>query len=234
MSGMIGDLTERTVRPEHAGALTSLGPALAIDSSLGTSVAVSNGARMVTLSVDDHLRHAEVVATLIQRALAEAGVVAAEIRAVIAGMGPGPFTGLRVGIAAAQGFAAGRKRSVLPLVSHEAVALAAFAAEPDRAEAFVVTDARRKEFFGTRFARPDTDGLPVLVAEPQLFARVELGEAEDSTDPFRIDPTRVPADALIELAALKMAAGREFEPNTALYLRSPDVTAQHTPKRVGT
>lgn len=229
----------RTPRAEHATALAQLGPAVAIDSSLGTSVAVSSGTQIVTLSVDDHLRHAEVVATLIHRALAEAAVAPSEIDAVVAGMGPGPFTGLRVGIAAAQGFAVGRRLRVLPLMSHEAVAFAAFEHDPARTEAFVVTDARRKEFFGTRFARPDADGIPVRLAEPQLFARADLGEPADATDsagsadPARIDPVRVPADALIELAALRIAADRDFEPNAALYLRSPDVTAQHTPKRVG-
>lgn len=213
-------------------ALEAFGAAIAIDSSLGTSVAVSDGTRIVTVAVDDHLRHAEVVATLIEQALSDAHVAASDIEAVVVGIGPGPFTGLRVGIAAAHGFAAGRRLSPHSLVSHEAVAYEAFASDADRAEAFVVTDARRKEFFATRYARPSTNGLPILLDAPRLFARTELGEAAESQDTTRIDPARVPAGALIELAALRVAAKQAFESSAPRYLRSPDVTPQNAPKRV--
>jgi len=213
-------------------ALNDFGPALAIDSSIGTSVAVSNGERIVALSVDDPLGHAEVIATLIVDALREAGVTAGEITRVVAGMGPGPFTGLRVGIAAAQGFAAGRGVPVLPLISHEAAAFTAFAEDPARTEVFVVSDARRKEFFGTRFKAASHGKIPSLVHPPQLFSRAELGEAEQSRDLTRVDPVRMSAGALIELAALKHAANEPFEPLAALYLRSPDVTMPGAAKRV--
>lgn len=223
----------REVIAAHREALAHMGPTLAIDSSLGTSVAVSDGSRIVTFCVDDHLRHAEVVATLIANALAALQLDASQIQQVVGGMGPGPFTGLRVGIAAAHGFAAGRRLSVLPLVSHEAVALAAFMDDPERDEACIVTDARRKEFFVTTYGRPDDDGIPVLLGAPSLVARSDLGEAVDSQDLSRIDPVRVDAGTLVELAALRLAHNRAFEPDTALYLRSPDVTPSAGPKRVG-
>lgn len=216
----------------NRAALAAFGPAIAIDSSLGTSVAVSDGTRIITLAVDDHLSHAEVIGTLIARALDASRVTPAEITHVVAGMGPGPFTGLRVGIAAAQGFAAGRRLALLPLVSHEALALSAFIAEPDRTEAVVVTDARRKQFFVTHFSRPDAEGLPVLLTGPALHPRAEFGEASVSVDQRRIDPIRVDAARLIDLGALRLHAGRDFEPNAALYLRSPDVTPSTGPKRV--
>lgn len=224
----------REVSAVHHEAVEPMGPTLAIDSSLGTSVAVSDGSRIVTFCVDDHLRHAEVVATLIARALAAVHLDSSQIQHVVAGMGPGPFTGLRVGIAAAHGFAAGRRLSVLPLVSHEAVALAALMDDPERTEARIVTDARRKEFFVTTYGRPDEDGIPALLGAPSLVARADLGEAADSQDPSRIDPVRVDAGTLIELAALRLAHNRAFEPDAALYLRSPDVTPSAGPKRVGT
>lgn len=222
------DVTDAT-----RAALEALGPAIAIDSSLGTSVAVSNGSKIVTFAVDDHLSHAEVVATLMTRALHATGVTFDDIEHVVAGMGPGPFTGLRVGIAAAQGFATGRKLPVLPLISHEAVALSAFTDDAERTQALVVTDARRKEFFVTHFGRPDSDGIPTLLAAPALYPRAELGEAAESADVNRIDPVRVDAASLIKLAALRRHAGREFAAHSALYLRSPDVTPSAGPKRVG-
>lgn len=224
---------DRICSPLSNAALASFGPALAIDSSIGTSVAVTDGTRIVTLSVDDPLGHAEVVAELIVSALNHAGVSALEIRSVVAGMGPGPFTGLRVGIAAAQGFAAGRGCELLPLVSHEAAALEAFAEHPSREQVFVVTDARRKELFGTRFAAPEALGIPLLVAEPQLFVRSQLDDESLAEDPTRVNPDRISAGALLELAALRRAANQPFEPRTALYLRAPDVTPSKGPKRVG-
>lgn len=227
---MLEFVTEPT--ESNLAALKAFGPAIAVDSSLGTSVAVSDGFRILTLTVDDHLSHAEVIGTLMARALDASGVKPIEINHVVAGMGPGPFTGLRVGIAAAQGFAAGRRLAILPLISHEALALSAFAAEPERTEAVVVTDARRKEFFVTHFARPDSEGVPILLTGPALHPRAEFGEVSVSVDPHRIDPIRVDAARLIELAALRLQAGRAFEPNAALYLRSPDVTPSTGPKRV--
>lgn len=225
---------ERRLTGARASVLADLGPTLAIDSSLGTSVAVSSGDRLVTCAVDDTLRHAEVVAALIERTLERADVRRDDVSAVVAGIGPGPFTGLRVGIAAAQGFAFGRRVELLPLISHEAVAFSVFDDDPERDEVLVVTDARRKEFFVTRYSRPEPGGfeLPILQEAPHLVARADLGEAVDSADPARVDPLRVPASALIELAALRTVSDARFEPPTALYLRSPDVTPSAGPKRV--
>ncbi len=81
---------------------------LAVDTSLGTAVAVidADGAARAEAATADPLGHAEVVGDLLVRALAEAG--AGPIEQVVAGMGPGPFTGLRIGIAAARTFALGR------------------------------------------------------------------------------------------------------------------------------
>ena len=96
---------------------------LAIDTSTGTSVAVvdRDGVRAVRTSADTR-GHAEVVGSFIAEVLAEAGVTPPELEAVAVGMGPGPFTGLRVGIAAARTFALGIARPVLAVVSHDAVA----------------------------------------------------------------------------------------------------------------
>ncbi len=68
-------------------------------------------------------------------------------------MGPGPFTGLRVGIAAARAFAAGRGIPVHPVASHDAVAFGR------TAPTLVVTDARRREVAWTTY-EPGDDGLP--------------------------------------------------------------------------
>src|SRR5688500_5920398 len=96
--------------------------------------------------------HAEVIGSLIQEALAEASIASSDITRVAAGMGPGPCTGVRVGIAAARASALGRGIPIVPVVSHDAVAVelllhTALTGGYDGAdEPFaVVTDARRRE-----------------------------------------------------------------------------------------
>jgi tRNA threonylcarbamoyladenosine biosynthesis protein TsaB len=215
---------------------------LGIDTSLGSAVAVVEPDGVIRSQVEspDPRGHAEVIGSLIERALAEASVSPSAITHVAAGMGPGPFTGLRVGIAAARTFALGRGMPVVPVVSHDAVALellihdALTGGYEDVAdETFaVVTDARRREFAYTLYRGLDDDGLPVRVAEPALVPRDDLDAALAAAQAARRDAERIPAAMLALAAARALAAGRTVGPADALYLRSPDVTLPHAPKRV--
>jgi tRNA threonylcarbamoyl adenosine modification protein YeaZ len=220
---------------------------LGIDTSVGTSVAVvdADGVVRAEESSANPLGHAEVIGTLIARALDTAAVTPAlgvnavtsdTITHVAAGMGPGPFTGLRVGIAAARAFALGRGIPVIPVVSHDAVALghmlqAAIAGDDDERFA-VVTDARRREFAYTVYEGMDADGLPLRATEPALIPRDELDARLADLGALRLDAHAVPA-ALIGVAASRaLVAGRTIGPDDALYLRSPDVTIPGAQKRV--
>src|SRR6187551_1138465 len=117
---------------------------LAIDTSTGTSVAVvdRDGGILAEAGTDDTMRHAEVVGGFIRDALAAAGVRPHDLSGVAGGMGPGPFTGLRVGIAAAHAFALGIGRPFVPVASHDAVAWDWYRAGGS-GRLQVVTDARR-------------------------------------------------------------------------------------------
>ncbi|WP_137844267.1 tRNA (adenosine(37)-N6)-threonylcarbamoyltransferase complex dimerization subunit type 1 TsaB [Microbacterium sp. 2FI] len=215
---------------------------LGIDTSLGTTVAVveSDGVVRSQLESADPRGHAEVIGSLISRALAEASITPDAITHVAAGMGPGPFTGLRVGIAAARAFALGRGIPVIPVVSHDAVALermlhdALTGGFDDAADGplAVVTDARRREFAYTVYQGIDDDGLPVRVAEPALSLRDDLDALLAARGIERVDAERIPAAMLALAAARALAAGREIATEEALYLRSPDVTLSSGPKRV--
>ena len=216
---------------------------LGIDTSLGSAVAVvepDGVIRSQTVSADPR-GHAEVIGTLIERALAEASITPADVTHVAAGMGPGPFTGLRVGIAAARTFALGRGVPVVPVVSHDAVALELLlhdaltgGYEDASDEAFaVVTDARRREFAYTLYRGLDADGLPVRLAESALTPRDDLDRVLADAGAVRRDAERIPAAMLALAASRALAAGRTIGPADALYLRSPDVTLPHAPKRVG-
>ncbi|HZG92251.1 MAG TPA: tRNA (adenosine(37)-N6)-threonylcarbamoyltransferase complex dimerization subunit type 1 TsaB, partial [Pseudonocardia sp.] len=91
----------------------------------------------------DARQHAELLTPGLLAACADAGVELAELAAVVTGVGPGPFTGLRVGMvtAAALGDALG-----VPV--HGVGTLDAIAADTPRGAPFVVvTDARRREVY---------------------------------------------------------------------------------------
>ncbi|MFJ6653898.1 tRNA (adenosine(37)-N6)-threonylcarbamoyltransferase complex dimerization subunit type 1 TsaB [Microbacterium sp. NPDC091313] len=206
---------------------------LAIDTSLGTAVAVveADGYVVAEAHSADPLAHAEVIGELLRQ------IDQPRLTHVAAGMGPGPFTGLRVGIAAARAFALGRDLPVVPVPSHDAVALdvllsaaVADAASPGRFA--VVTDARRREFAYTVYDGLDDDGLPVRVTKPALVPRGDLDARLDELGAQRRDAASVSAAMLALVAARAVAAGRSVGPNEPLYLRSPDVTLAHAPKKV--
>lgn len=197
---------------------------LAIDTSTGTSVAVVDrgGVRAVRSSPDTR-GHAELIGPFLREALAEAGVAPESLEGVAVGMGPGPFTGLRVGIAAARAFALGIRRPVLPVVSHDAVA---FGAE---GSVLVVTDARRRELAWSAYAA--SAGLPERLAGPALAPAAELATATAGHPGRRLDAAIVDAGALGRLALALLDAGAPLGPTEPVYLRAPDVTLA-TPKRV--
>ncbi|MGO4592934.1 tRNA (adenosine(37)-N6)-threonylcarbamoyltransferase complex dimerization subunit type 1 TsaB [Leifsonia sp. 2TAF2] len=202
---------------------------LAIDTSAGTSVAVVDRDRGVLSEVieTDTMRHAEVIGTLIDEALTVAGIAVRELSGVVAGMGPGPFTGLRVGIAAAKAFAIGAGRPLVPVVSHDAVAFERYASGHE-GPLLVVTDARRRERYWTAYSGVDDIGLPVRLDGPGLAKPDELPHPETP----RFEAEVVPAGRLGMIAEFRYAHGLPMDPDDALYLRSPDVTLSTGPKRV--
>ena len=226
---------------------------LGIDTSVGTAVAVVevDGVVLAEALSANPLGHAEVIGDLLHTVLGTARADAPlghagagtpgerlEITAVAAGMGPGPFTGLRVGIAAARTFALGRGIPVVPVVSHDAAALGilldqALAGETDAERFAIVTDARRRELAYTVYDGMDDDGLPVRVTEPALTPRDEIDTVLAGLGAERRDTTAVSAAMVALVAARSLAAGREVGPRDALYLRSPDVTISAGPKKVG-
>ncbi len=219
---------------------------LGIDTSLGTAVAVvdTDGAVRAEAVSADPLGHAEIIGTLLTQVMTDAargpiGQTAAPepvtLTAVAAGMGPGPFTGLRVGIAAARAFALGQRVQVVPVVSHDAAALAAYLADPfaDLPRFAVVTDARRREVAYTVYTGVDDDGLPVRAAAPQLAKRDEVDAVLADLGAERRDVTAIPGAMIALVAARAAAAGRIEQLDEPLYLRAPDVTMPAPRKKVG-
>ena len=120
-----------------------------------------------------------------------------DLSGVAGGMGPGPFTGLRVGIAAAHAFAVGIDRPFVPVVSHDAVAWSWYRAG-NEGPLQVLTDARRREFAVSAYDGLDADDLPVRVEGPSLHPRDDVPDIVGT----RLEAHYVQAGAVGMLAEL--------------------------------
>jgi len=199
---------------------------LAIDTSAGTSVAlVENGVIRAEHNVDDTMKHAELIGEAIQDVLAQAFVHPAQIMAVVAGRGPAPFTGLRVGIAAATMFAAGAGAKLYGAVSLDAIALAALPklTVSKNEPLLVTTDARRKEVYWALYSGLDEFGVPIRIDGPGVMKPDEL---EDYLTNRNVHPvtTDLPVTAanLALLAEAQLRADTQTQDTSALYLRAAD------------
>lgn len=202
---------------------------LAIDTSAGTSVAIVDAHGVVRAAYDslDSRKHAEVVGDFIYASLADAKIAVTDLTGVVAGMGPGPFTGLRVGIVAARAFAFGAGLPLLPVVTHDAIALGE--TEP----VLVATDARRKEYYWSTYDGSDAAGLPIRVDAPALSPIADFQAHVPNCERYRLRAAPpVHAVQLANLARLLRENGRPFAGEEALYLRSPDISLSAGPKRV--
>jgi tRNA threonylcarbamoyl adenosine modification protein YeaZ len=182
----------------------------------------------------DARAHGELLAPQIHAVLGEAGVRMGDLGAIVAGTGPGPFTGLRVGLvtAASMGQALG-----IPTYGVSSLDALGRAAGPGRV--LVATDARRREVYHATYA----DGHRVTgpdVARPAdvpVNADRAVGEgAVKYSDVFGVPIDEIllypPGVALISLAADRVRARAASEPLTPLYLRRPDAVASAARKQV--
>ncbi|MEY4312728.1 MAG: tRNA ((37)-N6)-threonylcarbamoyltransferase complex dimerization subunit type 1 TsaB [Actinomycetota bacterium] len=192
---------------------------LAIDTALGTSVAVVGDDVAVEQSTTDSRSHAEHVGTFIESVLSEAELTAADVDGVVVGLGPGPFTGLRVGIAAGIAFAVGRGIPVYGVPSHDAVAM-------DRGDCCVVTDVRRRELAWTTYRDSVAVEGPALTTEATLTRDVNLAAFPE------VRAETVSAIALARAARVRLDRGDDLSTLSPLYMRAPDATPSNGPKRV--
>ena len=193
---------------------------LAIDSSMGTSVAVVSpeGKVRSSLQSDDPRAHAELIGVLLTSALEKAGVSAGDVTGVAMGIGPGAFTGLRVGMAAAQAFALSRNLPLYPVVSHDALG---WAVETDTV---VVTDARRGE---VAFSIYSPTAPLRRVRGPELSSPALVDQAlGDAVALPRIVGVSIDASVLALVALRALSEGLALPGATPMYLRAPDVTVK--------
>ena len=150
---------------------------LAIDTSAVASAAlVSDDAPesvLASFATEDTRTHAEVLAPGIDGLLAEAGVSGHDVDAIVTGVGPGPFTGLRSGIVTARTLAFVWGKPLYGVMSLDAIALEVAESTDSAAEFIVATDARRKEVYWARYTLSDAQ-LPHLEDGPHVGFAADL------------------------------------------------------------
>jgi tRNA threonylcarbamoyl adenosine modification protein YeaZ len=169
---------------------------LAIDTSTSrTSVAIIEDAKVLYSGFrDGATAHGPSLPALVQEALS-----ISDVDEVVVGMGPGPFTGLRVGIAFAQSFALARQIPVRGVCSLDAIA-----AQIKENDFIITVDARRKEVYWARY----TNG--VRVSEPAV------------NFPADVSGATIHADLFPDMVSLSSLSGNITVP---IYLRRPDAVA---------
>lgn len=153
---------------------------LAIDtSSNACSVALQVCDDVSEKHVVEPREHTQILVPMIDELLQNAGVVLAELDAVVLGNGPGSFIGMRIGASVAQGICYGAGLDIVPISSLAAVAAEAMALH-DADKVLVAQDARMGEVYLGRFRR-DGDGLPLASGDEEIRA---IGAFEDLTDEY--------------------------------------------------
>lgn len=196
---------------------------LAIDTATPAVTAgiVSVGPTTSTLAeriTVDARAHAECLTPNVLAALADSGRAMGDLDAVVVGCGPGPFTGLRVGMATAAAYGHALDIPVFGVCSLDAVGGAT------RGDVLVVTDARRREVYWARYR----DGI--RIGGPDVSAPADV--AVDGVDAVAGSPVHAATFGLpvigpeypssAELAAVVADWSAEPGPLVPMYLRRPD------------
>ena len=207
-------------------------------SSPQVSVALHDGSDVIASGVSEQpMKHGEQLMPLVEQVLARAGALRHDLTAVGVGVGPGPFTGLRVGLVTARTLAFVLELPVYGMCSLDVLAVQAVGEGLVAGPFAVATDARRREVY---LARYDADG--VRIADPVVDRPAEFTEALAGVPvvgegaslypealPGGIAPLRPDAGWLARAVAEELAELRDPEP---LYLRRPDAVAPGARKQV--
>jgi tRNA threonylcarbamoyladenosine biosynthesis protein TsaB len=201
---------------------------LGLDTCLSAcSVAVLDGERVLASASEIMARgHQERLAPMAERVMAEAGVPFDKLDRIGVTVGPGSFTGLRVGIAFAKGLAA-----ALSIPAVGVGTLEALAAEAEGL-VFAAIDARRSQVYlqGFEAGKPlmAPDGLDLDTAAARLAELATgrpltlVGSGAALLAPVLPGATVVLAEGADARQVARLAAGKPVTPLNPLYLRAPD------------
>ena len=217
---------------------------LALDTAMhACSVALVDSGRVRAHRFEQRARgHAEALLPMVESARAEAGVDYRDLDLLAVTTGPGIFTGLRIGLAAARGLALAASRPLIGVTTLEAIAAAvADATAVNERPIYVAIDARRGELFGQAFAADSGPlGAPRLLSAaavagqlsqaPAIVAGsgarlIERQLAGSRPDVDFVDrPSEPDAAFVARIAAARGPPAADAGPVRPLYLRAPDAT----------
>jgi tRNA threonylcarbamoyl adenosine modification protein YeaZ len=196
------------------------------------TVALHDGDSVVaSFESEEQMRHGEMLAPGIAAVLAEVGASARDLTAIAVGVGPGPFTGLRVGLVTARTLGFVRHIPVHGVCSLDILAAAAI--DAGLAEFVVATDARRKEIYAASYAAGRRVSGPEVIKP--VNARNDLpvvgrgGTLYPEHFAHRAGPEHPSAAVLCGIVSNHRFALTGPDP---LYLRRPDAMEPGKPKRV--
>ena len=199
---------------------------LCIDTSAGTTVAVLQGGELRSeIHFEESMKHAERIGDAIAQAIAAADIKPGRITNVVVGRGPAPFTGLRIGIAAAVMFAEGVGAQLFGVSSLDAIARAALEQRGESKLPLLVTaDARRSEHYWALYSGLTGSGAPILIEGPGVAKPAALDEkfADQKIDRTDIKINAVDLGKVFEAQLLDGTASHVTE---AMYLREADAVA---------
>jgi len=182
----------------------------------------------------DARAHGELLAPQIHATLDEAGVRVTDLAAIVAGVGPGPFTGLRVGLVTAASMG-----QVLGIPTYGVCSLDALGRAAGPGRVLVATDARRREVYHATYADGHRVTEPDVARPADVVVHADRAVGEGAlrySDVFGVPIDEIllypPGAALVSLAADRVRARAASEPLTPLYLRRPDAVASATRKHV--
>jgi tRNA threonylcarbamoyladenosine biosynthesis protein TsaB len=205
---------------------------LAFDTATSAvTVALHDGASLCSQhTVVDARRHGELLGPGIARVLSDAGTSASALTRIAVGVGPGPFTGLRVGLVTARALADALAIPVVGVCTLDVVAADVVCAQPF----LVATDARRHEVYwatydesGTRIDGPHVDRPADLVWSGPAFGAGALMYPDTFTS---VHQPQFPSAAVLASMVARGVA-KELPPDP-LYLRRPDAVEPGARKAV--
>jgi tRNA threonylcarbamoyladenosine biosynthesis protein TsaB len=188
------------------------------------TVAVCDDARVLAESTSgDDRRQGEDLAPAIDQVLRDAGVTPADLETVVVGVGPGPFTGLRVGLVTARTLGAVLGVPVIGVCTLDVLALGADLSGPFR----VATDARRKEVYWAGYDAAANGGVH-RVTGPDVSRPGEVGGEGPVVGPGAVlypdafPDARPPLRPSAAVLCRWVAEGRPVGEPEPMYLRRPD------------
>jgi tRNA threonylcarbamoyl adenosine modification protein YeaZ len=210
---------------------------LAIDTSspaVTAAIVTAEGETVASRAPVAPRGHDEQLAPAVAECLAAVDLTPDRLGAVVAGLGPGPYTGLRVGLvtAAAIGYS-------LAIPTYGVCSLDGIGATSAEPALLVVTDARRREVYWARYAegtRIDGPGVARPADLPPGVGSIAGAAADLYPDAwpelFRSGPAYPDPAALVRAAAERISRQDPGDQLTPMYLRRPDAVVPGAPKAV--